>query len=216
MELIIHPGIARAYPGLKVAVMEVILPSSPELGPGIMEAKGRLEDRMRKGPVPEGPERLAKYNAFYRRFGSRAPMEFQAKSIAGGSEIPASNPIVTCMFMAELKNLVLTAGHDVAALGTTIEVLCSEGGEEYTRINGKQQSLKRRDVFARDGRGIISSVLYGPDSRTRITASTRNCLFMCYCFGMDDADIRSHMGDIVGYLRLASGGGLRTGGVSIV
>lgn len=130
-------------------------------------------------------------------------MEFQIKTVLNNKEIPMMCPVPTCMFMAELKNIVLTAGHDLDKLGNgTIVVLRSNGNEEYTKINGKVQKLKDNDVFATDDKDIISSVLYGPDSRTKITDGTENFLFMCYSFGLNNEEIESHMKDILRYLRI--------------
>jgi len=35
-------------------------------------------------------------------------------------------------------------------------------------------------MFIADGQGVISSIVYGPDRRTRITLATRNAVFTVY------------------------------------
>jgi hypothetical protein len=92
----------------------------------------------------------------------------------------------------------------------------SDGSEEYTKINEKDQKLKAADVFAHDGTSIISSVLSGPDARTKITNETRTCLFMCYSFGLTDEEMRAHMEDILSYLRMLTRDSLETGDVTVV
>jgi hypothetical protein len=48
-----------------------------------------------------------------------------------------------------------------------------------------------------DGQGIISSVLHGPDLRTRITPDTREVLFAVYApAGIREAAVRDHLEDI--------------------
>jgi hypothetical protein len=48
-----------------------------------------------------------------------------------------------------------------------------------------------------DGRGIVSSVLHGPDLRTRITADTREVLFAVYApAGVGEAAVLDHLQDI--------------------
>jgi DNA/RNA-binding domain of Phe-tRNA-synthetase-like protein len=56
----------------------------------------------------------------------------------------------------------------------------ARGGEAYTLLNGKGETLKAGDIFMADAEGVTSSILYGPDARTRITPATRNALFIVY------------------------------------
>ena len=203
MELKINPDVKLIYPDLKVAIIEIRLSEEPKFNQELTDLKKELEAKIRKDyKNPENLSRIIKYNSFYKKFDSKVPMEFQIKSILNNKEIPTFNPIVTCMFMAELKNIILTAGHDLDKLSEEIEVLCSEGNEEYTKINGKIQKLKKNDIFAKNSLNIISSVLYGPDSKTKITGETKNCLFMCYSFGLNDKELRNHLNDLAGYLKL--------------
>jgi hypothetical protein len=49
----------------------------------------------------------------------------------------------------------------------------------------------------RDGEGIVSSVLNGPDRRTRIAAETRAALFAVYApVGVGPEAVRRHLEDI--------------------
>lgn len=203
MELRIDDNAKAAYPSLKVAVAEAAFSGRPEFNREITDLKRKLEDTIRNSyRNPDHLTRITKYNSFYKKFGSKVPMEFQIRSIINNKEIPAAHPVLTCMFIAELKNMILTAGHDLDKLVDSIEVSLSTGAEEYARINEALQKLKPGDIFAADGTGIISSVLYGPDSRTKITAGTERFLFMCYSFGLDNEEIEGHMNDILGYLRI--------------
>ncbi len=206
MELMICDEVRRMYPNLKAAVMEARFGEAPEFSRQLSEHKQVLESEIREScRQPEELERVRLYNEFYRKFGSKVPMEFQIKSVLNGKEIPRINAIVSCMFMAELKNVVLTAGHDLDMMGEKIEVMLSQGEEEYTNISGKVQNLKKGDVYASDCGKIVSSVLYGPDSDTRISEKTKKCLFMCYSFGLKGEELKAHLEDIKGYLRLAGG-----------
>ena len=48
-----------------------------------------------------------------------------------------------------------------------------------------------------DAQGVISSVLYGPDQRTRITSETRGVLFTVYAPpGIGEGTVRQHLQDI--------------------
>jgi DNA/RNA-binding domain of Phe-tRNA-synthetase-like protein len=71
------------------------------------------------------------------------------------------------------------------------------GDERYVMLSGQEQTLKAGDMFMRDGQGVISSVLYGPDARTRITAATRAALFTVYAPSPIEAQaVRQHLQDI--------------------
>lgn len=217
MNLIIDSNLNVAFPDMKVSIVEIKLINKPEFNQSLIELKKGIENKIRNDCMDPGDlERNIKYNSFYKKFGSKAPMEYQIRSILNDKEIPMINPIITCMFMAELKNIILTAGHDSDKLGGKIEVSCSDGSEEYVKIDGKSQKLKKDDIFATDGKGIISSVLYGPDLRTRVTDETRNCMFMCYYpFEIDDGEIRNHMQDIINYLNISSKNNLKSGNIEI-
>ncbi len=218
MELKINTDAKIAYPDLKVSIVEVRFSGEPKFNQEIIDLKKALENKIKSDyKNPENLERVIKYNLFYKKFDSKVPMEFQIKSILNNKEIPMIHPVLICMFIAELKNIILTAGHDLDKLeDDTIEVLRSNGTEEYTKINEKVQKLKNNDIFAIDGTGIISSVLYGPDSRTKITDETENFLFMCYSFGLSNEEIENHMNDIIGYLKTLVKGNLESSAIKII
>jgi DNA/RNA-binding domain of Phe-tRNA-synthetase-like protein len=84
------------------------------------------------------------------------------------------------MFMAELDDLLLTAGHDLDRLVLPLTLDVAAGTETYTLLRGEPQTLKTGDMFIRDGEGVISSIIYGPDRRTQITPETRRVVFTVY------------------------------------
>ena len=99
--------------------------------------------------------------------------------------------------MAELKNTLLTAGHDFETLHLPVRLDVARGDERYVRLNGEEQVLKPGDMMMADGEGIISSVIYGPDQRTRITPATRDVLFAVYAPpGIGELAVAEHLRDI--------------------
>ncbi len=54
------------------------------------------------------------YVEYYRKFGYSYHVLQQLESVVKGREIPGVIPLVTAMFMAELKNMILTVGHDLS------------------------------------------------------------------------------------------------------
>jgi len=101
------------------------------------------------------------------------------------------------MFVAELKNLLLTAGHDLEAVQLPVTLDVADGSQLFTMLNGREQLLKPGDMMMADGQGVISSVLYGPDQRTRIVPATRRILFTVYApAGIEEQAVRQHLQDI--------------------
>ena len=79
----------------------------------------------------------------------------------------------------------------------------SKGIEKYVSINGQEQELKAGDMMMADEKGVISSVIYGPDRRTMISPKTCNALFAVYAApGIAQEKVRKHLEEIAGHVRL--------------
>jgi DNA/RNA-binding domain of Phe-tRNA-synthetase-like protein len=133
-------------------------------------------DRARLKSIPA----LKAYDAFYRRFKKTYHLQLQLESILSGKAIPGGNPLVSAMFMAELEDLLLTAGHDLRQVAGPVRFDAAQGGERYERMNGERQVLKADDLYSADTIGVLSSVIYGPDRRTRFQPTTDAALFTTY------------------------------------
>jgi DNA/RNA-binding domain of Phe-tRNA-synthetase-like protein len=111
--------------------------------------------------------------------------------------------LVEAMFAAELKNLLLTAGHDLEVLKPQLRIDVADGSENYTRIDGQEQTPQPKDTLIADTQGIISTVLYGPDYRTRITSKTERVFFTVYAPpGIGEQSVYDHLQDIQAYVLL--------------
>jgi DNA/RNA-binding domain of Phe-tRNA-synthetase-like protein len=109
------------------------------------------------------------------------------------------------MFMAEIKNMLLTAGHDLDSLELPIRLEVTRGDEVYTQLRGQPQLVKPGDMIISDGKGIMSNIIYGPDQRTQIQPGTRNVIYTAYApAGIAEASITNHLRDIEGYVRMVS------------
>ena len=141
---------------------------------------------------------LAAYDAYYRRFGKTYHVQHQLESVAlKGRSIPKVAALVEAMFMAELKNFMLTAGHDLDRVEGSLEIGAAAGTESYVRMNGEEQTLKPGDMMISDRSGIISCILYGPDQRTRIRASTERVVFTVYGPpGLENQHLLRHLEDL--------------------
>lgn len=144
---------------------------------------------------------LQAYNAYYRRFKKTYHVQLQLESIAWkGKAIPNVSTLVEAMFMAEVKNMLLTAGHDLDVLRLPLTLDVSKGTESYRLMRGNEQILKADDMMISDGIGVLSSILYGPDQRTQITDGTRNVIFTVYAPpGINEQTVAQHLRDIQEY-----------------
>lgn len=140
-------------------------------------------------------EPIKAYNAYLKPFKKTYPVQLQLESVVfKGKSIPQVAALVEVMFMAELEDLLLTAGHDMDALQLPLDIEVANGGERYVGLTGEEQSVKAGDMMISDQAGIISSVVYGPDQRTRITHGTENVLFTTYApSGITHETLREHL-----------------------
>jgi DNA/RNA-binding domain of Phe-tRNA-synthetase-like protein len=111
--------------------------------------------------------------------------------------------LVEAMFMAEIKNMLLTAGHDLDSLQLPIRLDVTRGDEVYTLMRGISQQVKPGDMIISDGAGILSNIIYGPDRRTQIQPGTRNVIYTTYApSGISEQTVTEHLQDIQEYVRL--------------
>lgn len=196
--------------GASVGCMVLSNVINPEQCEALEKNKKKLEDDLRvKFASKEelsGNSFLAIYSNYYKRYKKTYHVLQQLESIIfKGKGIPCVAGLVEAMFMAELKNGLLTAGHDYNKLKFPLKLDVATGNEEYTLISGKQQIMKPGDMMMADTEGILSSIIHGPDSRTRILSSTRKALFAVYApSGISEERIFDHFSDIHFYVKLVA------------
>jgi DNA/RNA-binding domain of Phe-tRNA-synthetase-like protein len=200
------------FPGAKLGLLAMTGVNNPAAHPLLEERKAGVEAELRQRYA--GFERamfkelpvIQAYDAYYRKFDKTYHVLPQLESaVLKGKAIPSVAALVEAMFMAELKNMLLTAGHDLDKVVQPLTLGATNGGETYTGIRGKLESCKAGDMVISDGGGVISSVLYGPDHRTRITPGTGNVLFTVYVpAGIAEDEVYNHLRDMEEYVRLVS------------
>ncbi|PWI46283.1 hypothetical protein CEE45_17605 [Candidatus Heimdallarchaeota archaeon B3_Heim] len=137
------------------------------------------------------------YNTYFEIWKKTYPIEYQINTVKRGGKFPKVSVLVDCMFIAELKSRILTSGHDLDEINGDLSFDVSQGGEQYLKINGQKQELKKNDVILTDNEGILASILYGPARRTSISIKTKNALFFAWCpYSLDEEIIRSHLNEI--------------------
>jgi DNA/RNA-binding domain of Phe-tRNA-synthetase-like protein len=208
--LIVSDAWREAFPGAAVGELAIRDVTNPESDAALERRKQALESQLRSR-FSEGGRAAIKalpviqaYAAYYERFNKTYHVQLQLESVAlKGKSIPRVAALVEAMFMAELENLLLTAGHDLAAVQEPIRLDVSTGDERYVLLNGQEQVLKPGDMLVSDAQGVISDVIYGPDQRTRITATTRRALFVVYApAGIGAGAVRRHLEGIQAHIAL--------------
>jgi DNA/RNA-binding domain of Phe-tRNA-synthetase-like protein len=146
------------------------------------------------------------YADYYKRFKKTYHVQLQLESILfKGKSIPSVAGLVEAMFMAEVKDQLLTAGHDLDSLQLPLRLEATRGDETYTLMRGEIQQVKAGDMMILDGKGIISNIIYGPDQRSQIKLSTRNVIYTTYApAGIYKLAVEDHLRDIEHYVRLFS------------
>jgi DNA/RNA-binding domain of Phe-tRNA-synthetase-like protein len=201
------PSWKSSFPGAHAGVLVMRNVSNPARHAELEKRKMELEEGLRlqfagqdRAAIASHPV-LKVYAEYYKRFKKTYHVQLQLESIVlKGKSIPTVASLVECMFMAEMKNMLLTAGHDLDALHLPLTLDVSKGTESYTLLRGDEQILKAGDMTISDQAGVISSIIYGPDQRTQINANTRNVVFTVYApVGIDEQAIIRHLHDIRGY-----------------
>ena len=151
-------------------------------------------------------EPMCRYTAYYKQFKKTYHVLLQLESVLLKDRgIPDTDIPVEVMFLAEMKNLLLTAVHDLDKIDGSLTMCAAAGTESYVNISGKTELLTKDDLYLSDESGVISDILCGPDYRTRISGATKNALYFVYGVdGITEAQIRSHLEDIRSYISAAA------------
>ena len=199
-----------AYPGAVAGALVIRDVSNPTGHPALDRRRQELESELRarfadRAAIAAHPVVRA-YDAYYKRFKKTYHVQLQAESVAlKGRAIPRVSALVEAMFVAELNNMLLTAGHDLDAISGRVTLGAANGDERYTMLSGQEQTLKLGDMMMADSQGVISSVVYGPDQRTRITPETRSVLYTVYApAGIGAEAVRQHLEAIAADVALFS------------
>lgn len=192
------------YPGAAVGILALRDVTNPKHHPELEARKTALEARLRaqfaghtKADLKALPT-IQAYTAYYKRFKKTYHLLLQLESVAlKGQPIPRVAALVEAMFMTELDDLLLTAGHDLALVEQPITLNVADGSERFVNIAGKENVLKPGDMFISDAQGVLSSIVYGSDRRTMITSDTTQAIFTTYApSGVGAEAVHQHLAHI--------------------
>lgn len=207
-------GWREAFPGAAAGMLVLAGVHNPSTHPAFEARKEAVERQIRERyagydrSAIRGLPVMEAYNSYYKRFKKTYHVQLQLESVAlKGRSIPKVAALVETMFLAELEDLLLTAGHDLALVQGSARLDVSTGTERYIRMNGQEQQLKVGDMMICDQQGVISSVIYGPDQRTRINAKTKRALFTTYApAGVGAEAVQHHLENIRNHVLLIAPG----------
>lgn len=211
MNIVSGESWSKAPPGTSIGMLIIKGVANPASHPALEARKKALTDELRRrykgfdrNTLRAQPS-LSAYARFYKQFKKTYHLQLQLESILAGKPIPSVAALVEAMFMAELEDQLLTAGHDLDTVQSPVEINVSDGTQCFTRMNGRQQTLKDGDLYIADVEGVLSSVIYGPNRRTQIHAGTTGVLFTTYGVpGIGKAAIQTHLEKLRDYVRLIS------------
>lgn len=190
------------FPEAMIGVLAMGNVANPATHAELESHKAELEAHLRREYASAGKAALRShpvlraYAAYYKKFNKTYHIQLQLESVIyKGKAIPSVAALVEMMFMAELEDMLLTAGHDLDSIQGEPAVDVSTGAEAYVMMNRQPQTLKKGDMFIRDDAGILSCILYGPASRARMTPETRRVLFTAYAPpGINLDTLSAHLG----------------------
>jgi DNA/RNA-binding domain of Phe-tRNA-synthetase-like protein len=210
--LAVDPSWHEAHSGAIVGLIALRGVTNPSSNDKLNDLAGALESdvRSRLGTADRETIRavppLPAYAAYYKRWGQRYHVAMQLESVAQkGKSLPRVAALVEAMFIAELRNLFLTAGHDLDALELPVRLTVGTG-EPFIAANGQEMTVKPGDMFIADARGrVLSAIITGPSEVARIGPETTAALFYTYAPpGVDPVLVDAHLGEIERNVRLIS------------
>jgi DNA/RNA-binding domain of Phe-tRNA-synthetase-like protein len=210
--LTVSPRWRQQHPGASFGLLAVRGVTNPASHEQLNAVASELETEVRAtfGGLERGDLRatppLPAYAAYYKRWGQRYHVAMQFESVAQkGKPLPRVAALVEAMFIAELRNRLLTAGHDLDRLALPVQ-LSSGAGETFSAPNGAEQTVKEGDMFVADADGhVLSAIITGPSDFARIGPETTAALFYAYAPPGVDADtVSRHLDEIERNVRLIS------------
>lgn len=212
MRLAVSDAWRGAHPGAVVGILAVDGVADPRADADFERRKAELEAELRRqyGPLDraglKATPAIQAYSAYYRRFRKTYHVLLQLESVIHkGKSVPRVSALVDAMFMAELKSHLLTAGHDLDGIELPLRLDVGTGTERYTNLANHENAVKVGDMYIADDRGVLSSIVYGSDRRTRVTPSTRRALYTTYAppgIGVDA--VNAHLDDICANVRVVA------------
>ena len=204
--------VRERYAGIKFGIMIMERITVKDTNIDFERAKTELESLTRDNFAGFDKKKMrtiapfSDYHAYYKRFKKTYHVLHQCESIASGKRtLPNGPPLVQAMFMAEIKNQLLTAGYDYTTLEPLFNVKLASGESGLDGMGMKKCSPPQNDIIFSDKHVLLGSIICGPDHEHRIQPATTDVLFAIYGVpGITAGQMESHFKDIRSFVRLFS------------
>jgi DNA/RNA-binding domain of Phe-tRNA-synthetase-like protein len=214
VELEVTDSWHTTHPGAVVGILALGEVDNPRDHADLDRRKAELEEELRvrygardRADLKSLPV-IQAYGAYYRRFRKTYHVLLQLESVVHKAKhIPRVSPLVEAMFMAELEDLLLTAGHDFDKVTPPLRLDVGDGTTAYTNLMGQENEVKSGDMVIADAAGVLSSIVYGSDRRTAISPATHRVLYTTYAPpGVGDATVGHHLDRILENVQVVAPG----------
>ena len=165
----------------------------------LAELREDLSDYDRKAVFGENP-----YNRYFKKYKKTYPVLQQLESyLLKGRPFPSGNPVNEVTFLTELRTQVLLGTHDIDRVSGPAELFRPTEKLPFPGMRGEQIHCYPGDVTARDERGIILSLIAGPDERTHIRPDSTHIAFLFFAVpGVTAAQVAAVQERLMGYARV--------------
>ncbi len=206
----LQSNVSDTYAGTQIGILRMknVAPnrtlSEAVIDDGLQAIQSRYGRMDRKALKETHP--IQAYVAYYKKFGYSYPVLAQLESFLKGQKVlHGESGLLQAMFLTELESMLLIAGHDAVQLTLPLQMQIATGNEAYQSISGRDVTAVPNDLLVRDGKGIISSILRGPNYPSRITDATADVLFTIYAPpGIETAYIETHLRKLEGRIKTFS------------
>jgi len=210
IQIDISSDFTKAYPGSAVGILVLENVEIQNKDSGFDAAKRKIILGLKK-QFPDLNSLKAQpviqaYSKYYKKYDKSYHVLGQLRSVIFEDRpLPSVSPLIEAIFTSELKNMLLTAFHDLEKMIFPLLIGISSGEETNISLSGDEKRLKPADMMVSDQTGVISSVIYGPDKRTCVTPSTSKILIVVYApDGIRRESIINHFLDIESLIQMIS------------
>ncbi len=133
----------------------------------------QLRKMRRRAHLAEIEKRIQLYNTFFTEWGYPCPLPSHLKRTVDMG-FPIVNLYIDTHIMAEMCHGILMAIQDMDRFEGAWRLDLAQEGEVFEGVSGWTFTCKPEEIVLRDERAIVCSLFQGPDSRTKIEASSKN------------------------------------------
>ncbi|MDD3369953.1 MAG: hypothetical protein PHP50_13920 [Lachnospiraceae bacterium] len=153
----------------------------------IEELKSKYAEYERKAFFGENP-----YYRFFKKFKKTYPVLLQFESVLMKDRpFPHENPIIEVPFIAEIITQILMGTHDVDSVMGDVTLYLPTEKEPFIELRGEETHTYQGDLAARDGEGIIFSMIAGADQRTCGRVESKHVIYPVFGTpGQDPEELR--------------------------